>query len=169
MARLTDVQRSVLADWWTLAQSAAGGGYTATDTISVAAGIARQYGVSFSFQESSALATLYGYASRMETAAGVFRGADMTDLIEGSMVGVPPWARDQQVMNTAPVWHAVFEFTYIDQNGDMQTDFRTSVFEMTLPDMVGELADDITADAQAMADKYGFQFVDAVPHSLLAV
>ena len=85
------------------------------------------------------------------------------------MIGTPPWARDQQVMNTAPIWHATFEMTFTDQEGNTRTEFRTSVFEMTLPETVGELTADILDDAEAMATKYDFTLLSVSPHSLQAV
>lgn len=158
-----------MANWWNLAQSAAGGGFTATDTISAASAIAGQFGEPFAFSDSAAVAVLYGYANRMNTAAGIFQGAGLEDAIDASMIGTPPWARDQPEMNTAPIWHATFMMDYIDQGGEQRSGFFTSVFDMTLPGTVGGLLDDMTDDAQAMADKYGYQFVGIRPIQLLAV
>jgi hypothetical protein len=167
--RLDDTQRAALASWWDLAQTAANNGYTTTDTITAASDLARQAGAALAFDESSAIATLYGYAKRMSNAAGELQAANPGAIIDPSMMGIPPWARDEQVMNTSPLWHASFQFTFIDQAGVQQTEFRTSVFTMTLPQTVGELAAAIDEDAQAMADKYNVQLVDATPIQLLAV
>lgn len=169
MTRLDDTQRAALANWWTLAEAAAFGGFTTTDTITAASDLAGQAGRSLAFAESAAIATLYGYARRMANAAGVLQAADALSVITADMMATPPWARDEQVMNTTPIWHATFQFTFLDQAGQIQTDFRTSVFEMTLPETVGELAAAIQDDAQQMADKYGVTLVSATPHSLLAV
>ena len=169
MTRLDDTQRAALANWWTLAEAAAFSGFTSTDTTSAASDLANQAGRSLAFAESAAISTLYGYARRMANAAGVLQAAPDTSVIDANMIAVPPWARDEQVMNTTPIWHATFEFTYLDQAGNLTTDFRTSVFEMTLPETVGELAAAIQDDAQQMADKYGVTLVSATLHSLLAV
>ena len=169
MARLDDTQRSALANWWDLAQSAANGGYTVTDTISAAADIAAQGLRQMSFDIGRAISVLYGYARRMFNAAGVFSGADMAAPVTPDMMATPPWARDQQVMDTTPIWHATFEFHYLDSNGNQRMDYRTSIFEMTLPETVGELVDAMTADAEAMAAKYGVSLLEIVPVQLLAV
>lgn len=169
MTRLDTTQRAALGNWWTLASDAASAGYTSTDLITAASAIAAQAGRSLAFAESSAIATLYGYARRMDNAAGVLQSAPGTAVIDPSMIGVPPWARDEQVMNTTPIWHATFEFTYLDQAGNAQTDFRTSVFEMTMADTVSGLLSDVTDDAQAMADKYNVRLVSVKLHSILAV
>lgn len=169
MARLNDAQRAALANWWDLAQTAASGGYTATDVTAVASDLAAQAGRSLGFAEASAIAQLYGYARRMTNAADVFQGAPPDAQVTPDMIGIPPWARDQVEMNTTPLWHGTFEFTFIDQAGNVQTEFRTSAFPMTLPDTVGEIADAMQADAEAMAAKYEVQLIDINPIQLLAV
>jgi hypothetical protein len=167
--RLDDTQRAALANWWDLAQYAANHDYTSTDLISAASDIARQAGQSISAEENRAIAVLYGYARRIFNSAGELEGAPGDAVIGPEMMAIPPWARDEQVMATTPVWHVTFEFAYVDQAGNPQADHRTSVQEMTLPDTVGELADLVDADAQAMADKYGVQFVSATMIQILAV
>lgn len=169
MPRLTSTQAATLADWWPLVQHAGFGGFTTTDLTVAARSIATEAGVTLSFETNTALATLYGYARRMSNAADMVQSALDSDTIIADHIAVPPWARDETVMNTAPIWHVSFQFTYLDQQGIQQTDYRTSVFEMTLPDTIGDLKDAITEDAQAMADKYRFTFVDAQLNMILAV
>lgn len=169
MARLNDVQRSALANWWTLAETAAGGGFTVTDTVTAASQLAQQAGSSLSFAESAAISTLYGYARRMTNAAGELQAAADEQTITADMMATPPWARDEQVMNTTPIWHVTYEFNYLDQGGVLQSGFRTSIFEMTLPETIGELKDAISADAQALADKYNVTLQEANLTSVLAV
>jgi hypothetical protein len=167
--RLDDTQRAALANWWDLAQYAANHGFTSTDLISAASDIANQAGRSLSFDESSAIATLYGYSRRIFNASGELQAAGPGAWIGSEMISVPPWARDEQVMNTTPVWHVTFEFTYVDQAGNVVTEHRTSVQEMALSGTIDQLQSDTEADAQAMADKYGVQFVSANSISILAV
>jgi hypothetical protein len=62
-----------------------------------------------------------------------------------------------------------YQMTFIDQAGNLVTDYKTSVFEMTLPGTIGELKDAISEDAQALADKYGVELVSADLHQILAV
>jgi hypothetical protein len=170
MPRLSDVQRIALADWWTLAQTAAYGGFTATDTVTAASDLARsQFSRSLTFGESGAIATLFGYARRMASAGAVFRAAGPADEITGRMIATPPWARPDIEMAATPTWHATFQMTFLDQAGEVRTELRTSVFQMTLPATMGELADAIAADAQVMADKYQVTLMEVSPHELLAV
>jgi hypothetical protein len=160
---------AALSRWWTLAEAEAYAGTSATDTIAIAQATAANAGESVAFSEYSAIAALYGFAARMSNAAGALQAAPDTAPIDATMIGVPPWGRPDQEMATTPVWHAIYNFSYIDQAGQMQTDHRTSVFEMTLPDTVGELSDSVIADAQDLADKYSVQFVSADLQELHAV
>lgn len=169
MARLSDVQSAALANWWDLAQTAANQGFTATDTVTAASDIAQAAGRSLTFEESTAISVLYGYARRIFNAADALQSADPNAPITPDLMAIPPWARDQQVQNTVPIWHQTFAFTFIDQAGNQVTEFKTSVFDMTFPATVGELLSDVQADAEAMAAKYGVQLVSADLISLLAV
>lgn len=169
MPRLSQAQTVILADWWTLVVAEAFIGTISSDVISLAQATAQKSGRSLAFAESSGIATLYGYARRMFNAAAAVQAAAAADTITPEHIGVPPWARDEVTMATAPIWHATYTFTYLDQAGNQVSDFRTSVFEMTMPGTIGDLAAAITEDAQALADKYGVTLVDAVLHQVLAV
>lgn len=169
MARLTDTVRQALGYWWSLIQGASAQGFRANEVTSMAADVAKTLGVTMSFQDAQAVAVLYGYARRMDNAAGVFQAAGPEQQISGDMIATPPWARDEAEMNAYPIWHATFSYTYLDNEGNMNTEFRTSVFRLTLPDTVGELADAIEVDAIAMSVKYDVQLVSADPISLHSV
>lgn len=169
MPRLTQPQATALGNWWDIISSAAYGGLLATDVIAAAADIARQEGGSLSFTESQAIAVLYGYAKRMSNAADALQSASDDDPVGADVIGIPPWARDEQESNAIPIWHTTFEYTYIDADGVQQTDYRTSIFKVTFPGTVGELKDAVDEDAQAMADKYGHEFVSANVTQILAV
>jgi len=139
--------------------SAGYGGYTATDTVAAAADLANQQGRSLAFNEGSALATLFGYARRMSNAADVVQGLSREDYITPDAISTPPWARDQSEIDTLPIWHVHFDLTTSDEAGNITTERKVSVFRMTLPDTIGELQDAVASDAEAMAKKYGQQFV----------
>jgi hypothetical protein len=171
MPRLTSTVSTALADWWTLALDAGFKGYRSTDLQSAARDIAEQNGVTLPFQTYSALSTLFGYARRMYNAHAAVTAADDGDRIEAAHVAIPPWARDEQAMNTNPIWHVSYQFTYLDENGFAQTEFKTSVFDdfSQFPRTIGTLKDAITEDAQALADKYGVKLFAVDLHQILAV
>lgn len=169
MPRLTTAVRSALADWWNLASDAAHGGYTTTDLVQAAADLARQAGRALAFAESTALATLFGYAKRMVNAGSALRAAFDHQVIVPAHIAIPPWARDEAAQNAYPIWHVTYTFSYIDARGVRHDEYRTSVFEVTFPQTVGQLRADVAADAQALADKYGIDLLSAELHQILAV
>jgi hypothetical protein len=171
MPRLTSTVSAALADWWTLALDAAFKGYTATRLQQAAAYIADNLEIDLPFSTYTSLSVLYGYAKRMSNASDAVHSADEEDYIQAQHIAVPPWARDQQAMNTNPIHHVQYMFTYLDENGFAQTEYKTSVFEypQQLPATIGELKDAITEDAQALADKYGKQLLTVDLHQILAV
>ena len=169
MARLSEVQTRALGDWWLLAQDFANSGLTATELIEQAAPLAVERGRSLTFDESTAIAVLYGYGRRMYWAAQEVQRALDSDGIEAKHLGVPPWARDEQVMNAAPIWHVTYKFMFTDQQGVLHEEWRTSVFEMTFPATIGELKDAIGEDAAALAEKYRVNLVGTVLERILSV
>lgn len=169
MARITDTVRTALGYWWNLISDAARAGFTVTDTVQLANQVASDLGGSLSFAENTAISTLYGYARREVNAGNAFTAGDPGQQIDANMISVPPYARDDQEMATYPLYHVKFEYTYLDQAGNRQTTFRTSVFPDQLPDTVGELTSAVLDDAEAMAFKYGHTLLSAIPVNILAV
>lgn len=147
-----------MADWWNLAFDAARMRLGSPVLLEAAAGIARDAGRSLAFTESQAILQLYSYASRMANAADNVQNALDSDVIGADHLATAPWARDEQVVNTAPIWHVVYDFSYIDSDGILQTDKKTSVFDMTFPGTIGDLRAAIDEDAQALAAKYRVTF-----------
>lgn len=148
-----------MADFWNLLAHEAEQGTTVTDVQIIARATAEAAGRSLTFEENRDIATLYGYARRIDNAASAFQAAGPDAAITPDLIAIPPWARDQQVMNTTPLYHITFEFTYLDQAGNQQTDFRTSAQPMTLPDTVSGVNDIVQTDAEAMAAKYEVELI----------
>jgi hypothetical protein len=171
MPRLTSTVSAALADWWTLALDAGFKGYSSTDLQSAARDIAEQNDITLPFQTYTALSTLFGYARRMSNASDAVRAADEEDYIQAQHIAVPPWARDEQAQNTQPIWHVTYQFTYLDENGFAQTEYKTSVFDGPgqMPATIGELKDAVNEDAQALAEKYGVTLLVVDLHQILAV
>ena len=169
MAILSDVQRQALGYWWNLITDAVSAGFTLTDTVQLANQVANDFGSSISFQENSAISSLYGYAKRMDNAALAFQQADLSQGVTTDMVAVAPYARDEQERAAYPLYHVKFYYTYIDQNGQEQTGIRTSVQPLQLGGSVSDIHMDVQDDAAAFAAKYGHQLVSAVPFQIVAV
>jgi hypothetical protein len=169
MPRLNGDQRSALAYWWNLVSDAARSGFTATETSQIAASIAAETGRKVSFKEYTAIAQLYGYARREINASEAFGNASPGSTITPSMVSVPPYARDDREQNGYPLYHVKFYYTYLDAQGKEQTDIKTSVQAMNLPQTVGEIHQFVSEDAEALGAKYGHQVVSSTPFAVLAV
>jgi hypothetical protein len=169
MARISDTVRAALGYWWNLITDAARANFTVTDTVQLANQVATDLGGSLSFNENTAISTLYGYARREINAGNIFQAADAGQAIDTSMISTPPYARDLQEQNTYPLYHVRFEYTYLDSAGNRQVSFRTSVFPDQLPDTAGDLTAAVLDDAEAMAFKYGHTLLSAIPLNILAV
>jgi hypothetical protein len=171
MPRLTSTVSAALADWWTLALDAGFKGYSSTDLQAAARDIAETNNVTLPFRTYTALSTLFGYARRMSNASDAVHAADEEDRIDAQHIAVPPWAREEQAQNTNPIWHVQYQFTYLDENGFAQTEYKTSVFDdhTQFPATIGGLKDAVTEDAQALADKYGVKLFAVDLHQILAV
>ena len=169
MPRLTAHVAGLLGDWWTLALDAGFSGYTTTDLQAAAKDIADRNNLTLAFRDYTGLSVLYGYARRMFNASQTVRNADDADYIQSQHIAIPPWARDETAQNANPIWHVTYEFTTLDENGFESTEYKTSVFEQSLPSTVGDLKDAVNEDAQALADKYGRQLLSVGLHQILAV
>lgn len=169
MPRLDDAQRSALGYWWNLITDAVHNGFTTAETTSVANTIAQEFGQSLTFDDNRAIATLYGYAKRMDNASAAFRNADATTYITPDLIATPPYARDEQEQATYPQYHVKFYYQYLDQAGNEQIRVKTSVIPFAIGPTVGDVFADIQSDAEAFAAKYGHQLISATPFQILAV
>ena len=169
MPRLNETQRAALGYWWNLVTDAAQAGFSTTETVQIAAGIAKDAGGTISFTESQAIASLYGYAKRMDNTSSAFQNAAPYAVITPDMVATPPWARDEIEQRGYPLYNVKFYYNYIDQAGNEQTGIRTSVQPMQLPGTKDALNEAIQADAEAYAAKYMHQLIAAIPFQILAV
>lgn len=169
MSRLTDTVRAALGYWWDLVNGAAQQGFTVTETVQLANGVATDLGQNLRPDENRAISQLYGYARRIINAGTAFTNASPGQGITSDMVSVPPWARDIAEMATSPTYNVKFTYTYLDQAGNEQTATKTSVFPNGLPSTVGELTSQVLDDAEAMANKYGHTLLSATPFSIQAV
>lgn len=169
MARLTDTLKQALGNWFNLINDEARKGFTADQVVKSANNVAKDLGRTISFKENQAISQLYGYVRREINAGNQFQAAASNRAIDANMVSVPPYARDEVEQATYPLYHVRFEYTYIDQAGNTQTSYKTSVFNDVLPGTVGELTADVLDDAEAMANKYGHTLLSAIPIAILAV
>ena len=144
-------------------------GFTVTETVQLANGVAHDLGQNLRPDENRAISQLYGYARRIINAGTEFQAAPAQSAITADMISTPPYARDVQEQTTYPLYHVKFEYVYLDAAGNQQTAIKTSVFPDVLPGTVGELTADVLDDAEGMANKYGHTLLSATPLQILAV
>ena len=75
------------------------------------------------------------------------------EAITQSQIGTDISARDLAAQALAPTWLVRFEHDVVVE-GELQTLWRTSTFEGSLPATAGSLRSAVEADAQALADDY---------------
>jgi hypothetical protein len=169
MAVPPEAFRAALGYWWNLVTDAVREGFTTTETTALASQVARDLGGTVSFDESRAIAQLYGFAKRIQNSGDVLTSAGQSSVITPDMFATAPYARSDQEQRAYPVYHVKFEYTYIDQAGNTRTDTKTDVIPMALPGTVGELTAQVLDDAEVMAKKYGHQLLSATPFQILVI
>jgi len=169
MALLSQSQRTALGYWWDLIVGAVQQGFSATDTTQLANQVAHDLGGSLSFSENRDIATLYGYARRIENSGEALQSGSPEQGITASMIAVAPFARDDQARAAYPLYNVKFTYEYLDQAGNRITTTKTDAIPLQLPGTLGELTQQVLDDAEAMANKYGHTLLSATPIQILAV
>lgn len=150
----------VYQEWWTFINYAVTHTlpgttelYTATDVIQAARNIAQAEGRTLAFADYTGLAQLYGIARGIERAADVLTAADDSAPLVSGHVSLPPWARDANVMATAPRWQLRAEITYRAPDGTVVTTWGTGIFQNVLPVTVGDMREEAILQFKRMLSK----------------
>jgi len=101
---------------------------------------------------------LRGLAGSQLAAAAEFAGASTVQGITSSMWANEVDQRDWATRQIDPQFIVRFEHSYLDQNGDPQTEWRASVWNQ-LPLTKFELLDQLEEDAEGLSEKYGTTLV----------
>jgi hypothetical protein len=133
--------------YWQLAQAAAtakaedgGYAYTVTDLVTAASQLARDAGLSLSFQEGSQLGSLFSIARANDRAGSELLSAAPDSRIKSSMVGSWPTAAPASVQAAQPEYMAKAQFTYTNALGEISTGWITMSGITHLPPSVSNLA-----------------------------
>lgn len=97
---------------------------------------------------------LRSMATRIQSAGRNFAAADQDQRLDYTMVAGAPWSRPDNERESLPMWQARFEHSFW-QDGELTTEWRTSVFTGRLPATVADMRAAIAEDAEQLADKYG--------------
>lgn len=149
--------QGVYQEWWSLITYAVTHTvpgtdqmYTATDLSQAVKAIADAEGRSLTFQDYTGIAQLYGIARSMERAADVLTLAGDGEPLISDHVSTPPWARDYNVMASAPKWQLRVEVSYRAPDGTVTDTVGTGIFQNVLPTTVG----DLRAEAELQMKRY---------------
>ncbi len=83
-------------------------------------------------------------------------------------VAHPPWARTFVEQRALPKFAVRYQHTFI-QNGNLQTEWRTSVFPGRLNHTAGRLRSDVELDATNLARKYATEHVGTANLQILVI
>ncbi len=145
-------QRQLLAYWGEI-QSAVSRRVSTADLWTAVRSAAEAEGVQLRGAGAIDMNLLRGLAAQQRNAMDVLQGARMGDTIVSSMIAQDISARSQQDQDLAPRWIVRFEHD-VTVGGQLQTLWRSSIFEGVLPSTRSDLTSAVEADAQALADDY---------------
>jgi len=148
----TTGQRKLLAYWGTI-QSAVSQRVSTADLWAAVRDAADAEGVSLKGSTAIDMGRLRSIAGSMRNAQEQLQQGRPDQVITGSMIATDLSARPLQDQLLAPSWIVRFEHD-VTVNGELQTLWRSSVFESSLPPTIGDLRSSVEADAVALADDY---------------
>lgn len=117
---------------------------------------------------ASDISRLRGIAASQRNTAENLDRARPGDVITSSMIAQDIAARPLQDQILAPSWIVRFEHD-VTIDGQLQTFWRSSVIDGSLPPTKGQLRSQIEADASAMADDYGVTHIGVGRMQITAV
>lgn len=170
---LTPGQRKALALYGPIIQSAATLHMTTSDLWSAirdAAEAERLASPGVSLRDVSSLRGIFGGMAR---AGEALAAADRSQVIDASMIGQAPWSPSRDVQNATPAYLATFQVTRV-VDGVQRTDWAGVRIPGSLSGTVGDLYDQLAAEAQSMTLEQGGTFygdfvgIDAVSLQAIA-
>lgn len=158
MPDLTPAGRKALAYWGEI-EFAARERLTTADLWASLQDAAERLGLSSPGITVQGISNLRAFAGSIQRAEQRFERARDTENIAGHHIGDAPWARSLPEQNALNIFQVRYQHTFL-QDGEEQTEWRTSVFTGRMPGTVGELRAAISEDANELARKYGVEHVD---------
>lgn len=111
---------------------------------------------------------LRGRAGQIQEAARQFARLADNQRVRGVSVATPPWARDPALMRAQPRFAVRYQHTF-EHQGQLVTEWRTSMFDGRPNATAGQLRRDVELDAQNLANKYGTTHVETSNHQVLVI
>lgn len=164
---LTPAVRKALGLYGPIVQAAATDHMTTADLWSSIRDAAEAAGLATPGVGAATISTLRGIYGRMTSATEALNSAARDDLVAGNMVGQAPWSPDLEIQAATPAYLATFRLAVVDEEGNESTRWITSRITGQLG-TVGDLFDQVDADAAGAAAGYGQTYVGFDALSLVA-
>lgn len=154
---LSPAAKAALA-YWPQIELAATEGLTTADLWSLIRDAAEDIGLASPGVTVQGVSQLRGIAGSVQARSRQIAKLAGTKTLAGSLLTVAPWARERAERQASPLYHVRFQHT-TRENGELTTQWRTSVFGGKLPGTIGDLRRLIDVDAEQIAKKYGVDHV----------
>lgn len=164
---LTPGQKQLLP-WWGNIQNAVSRRASTADLWATVREAAAAEGVILRGVSAIDMNSLRSIAGSQRRSLDELQRAAPDQTITSVMIGADLSSRGQQFQNLAPSWIVRFEHD-VTIEGQLNTLWRSSVFEGQLPTTKGQLLDAVTADAEALAEDYGVTHIGVGRMSIAAV
>ena len=148
----TPGQKTLLAFWGSI-QSAVSQRASTADLWAAVRAAADAEGASLGGASAIDLGQLRSIAASQRNAMEDFSRARITDPLTSDLIAQDVSARGLQEQNLAPRFIVRFEHD-VTVEGQLQTLWRSSIFEGSLPATKSDLMNAVEGDAQALADDY---------------
>jgi hypothetical protein len=148
----TEGQRKLLAYWGEI-RSGVSQRVSTAELWEIVRNAATREGVTLQGVGILDMSRMRSIAAGQRTALENLAQARPDQVITGAMIARDLSARDERLQSLAPSWLVRFEHDVI-VNGELQTVWRTSTFDNSLPLTIADLRAAVENDAEAMADDY---------------
>lgn len=138
-----------LLPWWGIIQSAVSQRVQTADLWTIVRDAATREGVELKGVSAADMSRMRAVPAGQRNAGDTFMRARPTDAITADMIAQDISSRSPQDQLLAPRWIARFEHD-ITVDGELQTHWRASVFEGSLPATAGDLRNQLEQDAEQM-------------------
>lgn len=117
---------------------------------------------------AAAVSKLRGIAGGQRSAMERLVAAPDEYAMDASMIGRQPWSRGLQAQQAVGMWQARFELHTI-QDGELVTEWKTTMFTHSMPQTKAELRAALHADGQGIARDYELEFAGIGAFDIAAV
>lgn len=161
-----DAQRALA--YWPQIELAAHYGMTTADLWSLIRDAADELGLASPGVTVRGVSALRGMAGQIQERGRQFSQLPDSRRVTGRYVSTPIWARPAAAQRALPMFQVRFQHTFT-QNGEQQTQWRTSMFQGRLNHTAGQLRSLIALDAANMAREYNTEHLGVSDLQVMAI